>query len=506
MGNTDILREFSRLAVRIAGDAIPNLHGSGVLFLRNPEEPAIVLTAAHVIDSLFQTETGAVTNTTIVLTFSDATDTPQTVIHNFQFADRPSAEIYTAYIHSDYKRGHDSRKFDVGILICPWSSWMHAMKRISLADDPTEQHKQVGWGFPEALNGENPDNTVSLSGKHSFCGTATAPEPGRYKLNYAPMGRPEGDVPLTSMMKGFSGSGAYEQRDNGIYLTGVVSGRAGSDAAGTLMWMSSASLFREIFEQCGLQTGLPKSLKPYAAMANNQIDRDFQKEARTFLEDCLGELIEENGLSAESFTDDGEIPFDSLPCDCGSRKHCNQYWQGQLEKAACFCSLFGVPPATLAHPQIPVMEQPEISVLAEFLCSNAECGRILRLLLEENYFSRYGKGHDNTIFLLNHPDGMGYDSFYSRAQCRRIVVDIAEDAPYDDYSGRKKFCEQTAQLSDGKTKEPYNFDIVKGEVGKCNLAFVGMGRLFQVMKEGAGDIASMTHDANDLFKKAWREN
>lgn len=49
MENTECFEIINRLSVRIAKDEVEQLKGSGILFLRQAGEMAVVFTAAHVI-------------------------------------------------------------------------------------------------------------------------------------------------------------------------------------------------------------------------------------------------------------------------------------------------------------------------------------------------------------------------------------------------------------------------------------------------------------------------
>lgn len=54
MENTECFEIINRLSVRIAKDESDQLKGSGILFLRQVGEMAVVFTAAHVIIDIFK--------------------------------------------------------------------------------------------------------------------------------------------------------------------------------------------------------------------------------------------------------------------------------------------------------------------------------------------------------------------------------------------------------------------------------------------------------------------
>ena len=54
MENTECFETINRLSVRIAKDEVKQLKGSGILFLRQAGEMAVVFTAAHMMTNIFK--------------------------------------------------------------------------------------------------------------------------------------------------------------------------------------------------------------------------------------------------------------------------------------------------------------------------------------------------------------------------------------------------------------------------------------------------------------------
>lgn len=64
-----------------------------------------------------------------------------------------------------------------------------------------------------------------------------------------------------------------------------------------------------------------------------------------------------------------------------------------------------------------------------------------------------------------------------------------------------------AQITSNMRDDPYEerFDIVSGQIKKCNLAVFGMGKIRQIWKEGQGNKEKMKQKWERLVEDVWEE-
>lgn len=97
-------------------------------------------------------------------------------------------------------------------------------------------------------------------------------------------------------MEGFSGTGLFAIRNNGINFICVISEECGDNSSGTLLRATSSEKCRELLELINLDLKYPCSFEKYKKLAISIFPHN-RKEAKRLFCDFSEELIEEYNLT-----------------------------------------------------------------------------------------------------------------------------------------------------------------------------------------------------------------
>ena len=493
MANGEYYEKVNQYAVRIAANVHENLVGSGVILLRHLGESPLLLTAAHVVYSLFQN-----TNTaTLCLGCLDGNNDVQTIemavslVREQGQANGMEGEIY---IHPKYLEEGETKKeysFDAAIVILPWKDWMETLNGFVLKNEEIGETLN-GWGFPDST--DNEANFIDiLAGKKRIYGSVDNKVSNKKRFSFSyKSGSWERNVTRDSFMKGFSGSGLFEIQQYGIVFKGLISCEYGQKSAGTMLWASSSGLFIELMEYFKLEIRCPGSFQCY----KEKVVQNFfstRKDAKILFTDWAEELIEDHQLQPENFKSDTQI---ELPC-VSNRKVCDDFWMGQLKKSVILYGIQGIPAEELAHPSLRMPEPYEKdTVEIVFLCTEENAESVIGELIEKDYFAASGKIRNGTIFVLNNKNG-NQNVLIPRYECREVICNIT-----DDYNSSRILKKKTYQLLPD-CGEDGEFDIIKGKVAKCDLAAVGMDNIMTLLDRGRIKKENLKKDMEDILKKVW---
>lgn len=486
---------INHYAVRIAKNSHNNLIGSGSLFLRQPGQSPLLLTAAHVVYPLFDNSDCV----SLYMAFSDGNGDVQTMELEVALGNRCSEEIHRegkVYIHPTYLESETARKecrCDAAFMILPWQKWMETCDSF-LIKDSLEEDTLKGWGFPESMDGETANEFVDiLAGKKEIHGSVNHVEKAAKKFSFSyDLGPMEKGVSRESMMRGFSGSGLFDAEDDGIVFKGLVSSECGGKSAGQMLWASSSVLFLELMKKYQITFQCPDSFEPYMNMIAKGYPKT-RKKAKDYFVDLSEELMEDFGLTPGEFENDIQMEL-----QCGSsRNFCNTFWMGELKKAVILYGVNNVPAQELAHAclNMPFPYENDM-VRMQFLCTEDQAESAIGEMIEKDYFAKQGKLVDGTVFVLNSKNNSDLHELYSRSECREIICNIAGE-----YSARK-WKRKTGHLLHNEAEEK-NFDIIKGRVSPCNLAAVGIEKMMEIIKKRNIDEAAMKQDMEDLLLEIW---
>ncbi len=499
MANGEEYNKISGYAVRIAKNSHSDLLGTGVLFLRHSGESPLLLTAAHVVASLTESEEPGV----LCLGFRDGEGNIQTLELKVCCGEK-KYEIGEIYIHPQYKEieGKQNQYFyDAAIVILPWKEWMKTKDSFALKDG-IDGEELKGWGFPESMDGEQGREAASiLAGKKKIDGSVDAldKEVKRFSFSYHldTVGR---NITRESIMRGFSGSGLFGMENGGAVLKGLVSCECGDDSAGKELWASSSGLFLELMDYFGIKICCPLSFEPYKQMAIACFTTTRKKAKQLFLE-WSEELIEEHGLLPEKFEDDTQI---NLGCN-SNRKFCDDFWTAQLKKAVILYGINEVSAGELAHP---ILELPDSHgtecVQMDFLCTEEYGESVIGGLIEKDYFARDRKVKNGIILVLNGKSNQNSHILYPRSECREIICNITDGYEYSPKKLKRKINNLLTDPLSMENSDEGDFDIIKGIISQCDIAAVGLERMVEILNRMDVKRESMKEQMKELLKEIWK--
>ena len=493
MENTECFEIINRLSVRIAKNKSDQLKGSGILFLRQVGEMAVVFTAAHVITDIFKEGELQVC---LSLGCMDGSGNPQEINVEAQLVTDISdfvPEEGKVCIHPDYMQANPSSIADVAMILIQWKEWMNTMECMQISQGRLRE-KVYGYGFPLSMDKEREKVGANfLDGKHELQGKINNIAKNKtysIEYNYNIIGRMSS---RSSVMEGFSGTGLFSFKNNSINLICVISGECGDNSSGTLLRATSSEKCRELLELTNLHSEYPRSFERYKELAVFTFSSSRSKAKRLFY-DFSEELMEDYNLLPENCI---EKWYDELSCK-SARKKCDKFWTGKLELMAI---LYGSGFVCGDNVTKPVINMPEPyendQVDVEYICTEDETESVLGRLIEAEYFAKQGKLKNGTLFVLNSNDGHFF--LYPRHECRAIVRDITACAEYSNRVLKNKL----GQFLPESSEESENFDIIDGAAIQCNLAAIGVDRILDLINRSKIDKGLLQENMKGVLKELW---
>lgn len=495
MENMKCLEKINRLSVRIAKDNGEDLRGSGVLYLRKPEQMPLVFTAAHVVTKLFKSG-----QDDVYLHIGCSDDDGNTKIININArivkeVSSNSPKEGDIYIHPEYDNSKECPIADVAIIYLPWQEWMSTQSHLQFKVSHIGE-KIGGWGFPESMekDREKLKNDI-LIGKKKLTGEINHISKSKicsidYKIDVV-----ERSISRNSIMTGFSGSGLFSMEDKNISLTCIISGECGDKCAGTMLWACSVECCKELIEFLEVDLGCPDSFERYKEMAMEYFPKG-RKNARRLFATLSEELMEDYNLIPESCV--GEL-YDVLICE-SNRKWCDIFWIGKLKMLVMLYGSELISQNELFHPMVQMPKQyKNDKVKVEYICTEEETETTLGKLIEEEYFAGQKNLKNSTIFVLNSKLGNGnLNARYPKRECRQIIRDITKNTTYSERQLKKK-------IENLLPENLMGFDIINGVAARCNLAAIGVDRMVDVMNTREIDKTVIKTKMEEVLIDLWKE-
>lgn len=476
MENTECFEIINRLSVRIAKDEVEQLKGSGILFLRQAGEMAVVFTAAHVMTNIFKEDESQVC---LSLGCMDSLGNPQEINVEAKLVSDISdfvPEEGKVCIHPDYRQSEPSSIADIAMILIPWQEWMNEMEYMQISQG-TLAEQVYGYGFSMSMDKEREKIGANfLDGKRELRGkinNIAKNQTYAIEYNFNSIGRTGS---RSSVMEGFSGTGLFSFRNDSINFICVISEECGDNSSGTMLRATSSEKCRELLELTDLDSKYPLSFERYKELAVSTFSSS-RKAAKRLFYDFSEELMEDHNLLPENCV---EKWYEELSCK-SNRKKCDNFWTGKLELMAI---LYGSGVASGDNVTKPVINMPDPydneQVEVEYICTEDETESVLGRLIEAEYFVKQGKLKNGTIFVLNSNDRLFW--LYPRHECRAIVRNITIGAEYSNRVLKNKlgqFLPESKDLND--------FDIVDGVSTQCNLAAISVDRMMDLMNKSKID-------------------
>ena len=484
----NMIEAMERHIVRIAIEKEADVKGSGTIFVGDSNQKAYIITAAHVIETIWGDKLAEKKRLHISCCDKDGNwkVIKTTGMISIQENHQIESECETwVYIHSKYNK--ETLQYDVAVICVPWQEWMLGLGSFSIEDCHTGEKLKV-WGFPEAANKEwKPDTDMELAGKCHLEGSVNNSVGEWYSMSYHKevLGR---SADRDNAMVGFSGGAIFTEREEGPIFVGIVSKPYGDKMTGNMLRAVSGHLVLELIKEVGVQFSLPESFENH----KNHIAGQFppiRNAAKKFFVERVDELIDDKGLSPCMVVGENSY-FERVKC-MGDRKQCMDFWEGQLKKVVLL-SLENVDVVQMANPFIEIEASEGVeSVSVAYVCTEERVYDVLGSLLRQDYFLDTTVLSDKTVLLYNSRNTEDLSEYITRKECRGIVVDIVEKLS-------RRELKRVAGLSDED-----GFNIIYGRPQQCNLAVAGIKKLMQVIDMGEGKIQKMQAGLREELNKLW---
>ena len=282
MENTECFEIINRLSVRIAKDEVEQLKGSGILFLRQAGEMAVVFTAAHVMTNIFKEDESQVC---LSLGCTDSLGNPHEINIEAKLVSDISdfvPEEGKVCIHPDYRQSEPSSIADIAMILIPWQEWMNAMEYMQISQG-TLAEQVYGYGFPMSMDKEREKIGADLlDGKRELRGkinNIAKNQTYAIEYNFNSIGRTGS---RSNVMEGFSGTGLFSFRNDSINFICVISEDCGDNSSGTMLRATSSEKCRELLELTDLDSKYPRSFERYKELAVSTFSSSRKAAKRLF--------------------------------------------------------------------------------------------------------------------------------------------------------------------------------------------------------------------------------
>lgn len=483
-----MIEAMERHIVRIAIEEESDVKGSGTIFVGDSNQKVYIITAAHVIGTIWGDNLTEKKRLHISCCDKDGNwKVIKTIGKIFMLENHqkePECETHV-YIHPKYDK--KTLQYDVAIICVPWQKWMLGLGSFSIEDCHTGEKLKI-WGFPEAANKEwKPDTEMELAGKCCLDATVNNNVGDRNSVTYHKevLSR---SADRDNIMVGFSGGGIFAEREDRPLFVGIVSKPYGDKMTGNMLWAVSGHLVLELIKEVGVEFSLPESFESHKNHIAEQFPA-FRNEAKSFFVDQVDKLIDDEGLKPCMMVGKNSY-FEKLKC-MGDRKQCMDFWEGQLKKAVIL-SLKDVHVVQMANPFIEMGNSDEVeNVAVAYVCTEERVYNVLGSLLRQDYFLDKTVLSDKTVVVYNSRNTEDLSECITRKECRGIVVNIVGKLS-------RRELKRVVGLSDEE-----EFNIIYGQPQQCNLAVAGIKKLMEVIDMGEGRIQKMQDRLREELNKLW---
>ena len=470
MGNYNLMK----YSVRIAVDERHRLKGSGVLFLRNYGNDALIFTVAHLFNSKL--------NESEISLFIDIVgDEKQAFSINRKFKIIKRNEDIgenVVIIHKQYNKS--TLDNDIAILRVKWENWMKDFHNYGFMP-PVQKGNVVGWGFPAFMQSEQEVHSISEL-KARIKGDIETLRNKTLMVNYK-SSSVDADIDRAMETDGFSGTALFCE---GLFV-GCISKLVENPAAGSRLIVCAANQYLELMNEVGIKLEPPDDLIAYGQNMINSLPKE-KKALRNYLNNQVIDLIESDMIKPCIFLPKSETELNGLPCK-GFREMCSMFWKGALISAFCFVPLKEIEPEKLPCFQIKTGSNCLVKVV--FVCTEATMPQSIQRLMDYSFFNSSDKDEDGVVFLWNNEeDNTYYNGSLSKTDSQNIIRRITED--YLDYDIKE-------------TQRKMNmFHIVNGDRLSCNIAAIGIGQLWNhVLMLGNGNKENMIKCLDMAIESVW---
>lgn len=468
-----------KLSVRIALDDISKVKGTGILFLQNDGDGALIFSVAHIFD-------GKISEDRINLFLNIVGDKDQvySVHESFKlFSGSGNVKDNDIVLHPDYdKKSLDN---DLAIIKISWKEWMREFTGFEITSG-IEEKEVGGWGFPVSMQPQQEVNEQLIPQlKAAFRGRIENVQKKVILINYE-SSKVDSEIDRNNETSGFSGTALFSEGG----FVGCVSKLAGNDTAGSRIFACAANQYIELMCKFNLKPKLPDSLNEYGKNILNLIPVE-KKATRNFINEQIKNLIDTGKLKPCNYMGDNKEGQNNLKCN-GFREICRKYWEGEVISAFCFIPLKEVKPEEVSYFCIKVQTNGDVKIVkVVFICTELIMSQSIQKLMDFSFFNTSDQKEDGILFLWNNQnDDAYYHGTLSKSDSMNIVRKITEDY-------------LTFDIEDVQERMDM-FHIVEGDKLRCNIAAIGVGQIRDtVLYSGNGNKQFMKNMLDSLIENAW---
>lgn len=193
-----------KLSVRIALDDISKVKGTGILFLQNDGDGALIFSVAHIFD-------GKISEDRINLFLNIVGDKDQvySVHESFKlFSGSGNVKDNDIVLHPDYdKKSLDN---DLAIIKISWKEWMREFTGFEITSG-IEEKEVGGWGFPVSMQPQQEVNEQLIPQlKAAFRGRIENVQKKVILINYE-SSKVDSEIDRNNETSGFSGTALFSE-------------------------------------------------------------------------------------------------------------------------------------------------------------------------------------------------------------------------------------------------------------------------------------------------------
>ena len=490
-----------RISVRIAVNGGTQLIGSGTILASELNNYALIFTAAHVLDYVYNNTS----DNKVHFCFSMANDVQKNTVLELKRGEALTEicedDIGYSYVHPEYVPGNEDYPQNDGAIICiRYCEWMKGLPSFQICECKLDKADLVG--FPQKREADIKDWNIKLAALrdgifHKKVSIENHHLPNIVVNNVCSDSIDSADYDLD----GLSGGGVFTESAKGLAFNGAFVSTRVEDK--DTYYATNATVFREIMDKYGIRVSMsPHNFERILDGAKDHFHIIIHDKARRWLSKKTVEYLGEN--CSQLFSSNDFANSDLLPCE-SYRPLCLQYYYGKLIGTVLMGVVYELDSSSIGN-QIIRIGEPETDVHLEYICSEKAIYQIVTEIIKSGAFSSEGPFYNGSIFIINSMNDEKPSELLNRFMCRNIIPSIVY-SNIGEWGSCEKFSLLVGSLlsEEHKENENYLFSAILGDLNQANIGFIGIGELEKAMKLTGCKEKSLGSRVKKLIEDVWSE-
>ena len=508
------------LAVRISLDGGSRLIGSGVILVCELNNYALVFTAAHVLDLIWESA-----NRLVHFCFADEGNNQHILKVTLKKEDCWKSECKNnlghVYVHPKYVPykvknptnekaatklsekstcKDDYPQYDAAIICLPFCEWMSRLPKFEICE--YDQGTAMIVGFPlgyDKIISEESFGFENFRG-NIFYKEITVENQHAVNLVIKDINSDRNILCTTDYsLNGLSGGGIFTKDKYGLKFHGAFVSDRGEK--GKTYNATSSIVFQEIMKCFHINPSLPHTMETILKEAGKRFDPRVDEHAQLWLRNNTESYLSEEQV--DIFFQQEFKESEIFPCE-SNRTLCPFYYVNKLIGKVLLGRVYRIDPLKINNQTI-YLEGFDDEIHVEHICTEGSINQIVAEIIRKATVTEKGPYYNESIFIVSDRNQDRTKEIVQRRRCRRIITSIIDNRNTE-WDVDEKFSVRIAGLltKEHRKIKHLGFSTIKGDLAQANIGFIRLGNLEEVMKNTeCGE--DLEYEVRSLMENVWKE-